>query len=95
MLSPLWRPGLRWFKAGVMLSDLVPTADQPRMLFPTRNPVQSARLMAALDGINGRYGRDTLRLVATGLERSWGTRHHKLSPRYTTRAAEMMVARAW
>lgn len=95
MLRLVWRPGLRWFKAGVMLSDLAPGADQPRMLFSTRDPAHSARLMAALDGVNGRYGSDTLRLAATGLERSWGTRQHKVSPRYTTRAAEMMVAHAW
>lgn len=69
ILRPLWRPGLRWFKAGVMLSDLAPAADQPRMLFATRDPARSARLMVALDGINGRYGRDTLTLAATGLER--------------------------
>ena len=95
MLRPLWRPGLRWFKAGVMLSDLAPAAAQPRMLFATRDLARSARVMAALDAINARHGRDALRIAATGLERGWGTRHHRLSPRYTTRAAEMLVAQAW
>ena len=95
MLRPLWRPGPRWFKAGVMVSDLAPAAAQPRMLFATRDPARSARTMAALDAVNARYGRDTLRLAATGLEQGWGTRHHRLSPRYTTRADERLVARAW
>ena len=65
------------------------------MLFATRDPARSARLMAALDGVNARYGRGTLRVLATGIERSWGTRHQKLSPRYTTRADEMLQARAF
>jgi DNA polymerase V len=51
--------------------------------------------VAALDAVNARYGRDMLRLAATGLERGWGTRHHRLSPRYTTRTEEMLTARAW
>jgi DNA polymerase V len=95
MLRTLWSPGPRWFKCGVMLSDLAPAAGQPLMLFATRDPVRSARTMAALDSVNARYGRDALRLAATGLERSWGTRHHRLSPRYTTRVEEMLVAQAW
>jgi len=95
MLRPLWRPGFRWFKCGVMLADLVPASLQSRMLFATRDPARSARVMAALDAVNARHGRDTLRLAATGIERSWRTRHHRLSPRYTTHAGEMLVARAW
>ncbi len=33
MLRPSWRPGLRYFKAGVVLNDLVPERVQPQMLF--------------------------------------------------------------
>lgn len=33
MLRPLWRDGFRYFKAGVMLDDLVPQARQPTMMF--------------------------------------------------------------
>jgi hypothetical protein len=38
ILHPLWHPAPRWFKAGVMVSDLAPAAFQPRMLFATRDP---------------------------------------------------------
>lgn len=95
MLRPLWREGHAYFKVGVTLSDLAPAADRPRMLFATRDPARSARLMAALDGVNARHGRDTLRVLATGTARSWGTRHGRLSRRYTTRLGEILEANAW
>jgi DNA polymerase V len=95
MLQPLWRDGYRYAKAGVMLDDLVPQARQPAMMFPTRDPVRSKKVMAAMDAVNARYGRGTLRPLATGIARSWGTRSSRLSPRYTTHAGEMLEATAW
>ena len=50
--------------------------------------------MAALDAVNARHGRGTLRPLATGLARPWGTRLGRLSSRYTTRVEELMLARA-
>ncbi len=69
MLAPLWRDGHRYMKVGVMLDDLRDSATQPRTLFPTRNPMHSAALMRAMDGVNARYGRGTLRPLATGISR--------------------------
>jgi DNA polymerase V len=78
-----------------MLTELVPAAAQPAQLFPTRDPVKSARAMAALDAVNARFGRDTLRPLATGLNRTWKARVENLSPRYTTRIEEILNARAF
>ena len=95
MLRPLWRDGYRYFEVGVLLDDLRDAAAEPRGLFPTRDPARSARLMAALDAVNARFGRGTLRPLSTGLARPRGTRHARLSPRYTTRVEELMEAKAW
>lgn len=95
MLRPLWRQGFRYFKVGVVLDDLRDAETEPRSLFPTRDPVRSARLMAAMDAVNGRFGRGTVRPLATGIARRWGTRMDRLSPRYTTHLDEIMRARAW
>ncbi|TCZ54592.1 Y-family DNA polymerase [Roseicella aquatilis] len=95
LLRSLWQPGYRYAKAGVMLNDLRPEAGQPRMLFPTRDPVRSARVMAAMDAVNARHSAGTLRPLATGLARPWAARAARLSPRYTTRLEEILVARAW
>ena len=78
-----------------MLDDLRDAEIELRSMFPTRDPARSARLMAALDAVKARFGRGTLRPVATGLARRWGTRHARLSPRYTTRLSEVMEAEAW
>ncbi len=95
MLRPLWVPGLRYFKADVVLNDLVPEQLQPRMLFATRDTARPAKVMAALNAVNARYGRGTLGPLATGIERPWATRHDRLSQRYTTNAAERLVTTAW
>ncbi len=95
MLRPLWRQGFRYAKAGVVLDDLRDAEAEPRNLFPTRDPAKSARLMAALDAVNARYGRGALRPLATGMARPWGTRRGRMSPRYTTRVDELMEAEAW
>lgn len=94
MLAPLWRDGHRYMKVGVLLDDLRPKASEPRSMFATRDPARSAALMRALDQVNGRFGRGTLRPLATGLAREWGTRAGRLSPRYTTQTSEIMQARA-
>ncbi len=95
MLRLLGGPGLCYFKTGVVLNDLVPEQPQLRMLLATRDTARSAKVMAALDAVNARYGRGTLRPLATGIERPWAARHDRLSQRYTTNAAEMLVATAW
>ncbi len=95
MLKSLWRVGHRYYKAGVILNDLVLEVEQPLMLFATRNLARSAKVMAAMDSVNARYGRGTIRPLSTGIERGWSTRHDRLSSRYTTQIKEVLVATAW
>ena len=94
LLRAVWRPGFRYFKAGVMLNDLTPAGQQP-MLFATRDKVKSAAAMAAMDAINARFGRETMRMASTGTARPWRARQQQLSPRYTTRADEILIGRAF
>lgn len=90
-LRGLWQPGFRYAKAGVLLLDLyqpdqLPAAD----LFATRDPERSRALMTALDAINGRYGRETVRPGGTRQQRAWSMRRANLSPCYTTRLDDLM-----
>ncbi|HTQ70059.1 MAG TPA: Y-family DNA polymerase [Acidocella sp.] len=94
LLRAAWRPGYRYFKAGVMLGELIPARQQGAM-FATRDVDKSARAMAALDAVNARFGRGTLRPLAMGFFQSWAGRQARHSPRYTTRAEEMLVAKAF
>lgn len=84
--------GYRYFKAGVILTDLRP-AGQQSALFQARPPEQSAQVMAALDAVNARFGTGVLRSASTGLERSWKPRASLLSGRFTTRLEEVVRAK--
>ena len=85
----IFRPGLRYWKAGVMLNDLTDAATAPVQLFPSRDPLRSAQLMAAIDGLNGRFGRGMVRPAVSGVERRWAAKAEHVSPRYTTRLDEL------
>lgn len=63
-------------------------------MFATRDPASSAALMRAPDQVAGRFGRSTLRPLATGLARDWGTQAGRLSLRYTAQASEILQATA-
>lgn len=90
----MWRPGYRYAKAGVVLVGLRLPSAAPIALFQTRDPDQSARLMAALDAINERFGRGAIGPGVVGRRPSWGTRRENLSPRYTTHVDEILQASA-
>lgn len=90
----IWRPGLRYAKAGVILLDLKEVQDLPRDLLPTIDPVRSERLMSALDGLNARFGRGTVRPGGIRQITTWSTRASNVSPRYTTRISDLMEVRA-
>ena len=85
LLRTIWRPGFRYSKAGVMFTDLGPAARQ-NALFLTRDPVCSAKTMAALDTINARFGRGTVRPASTGIIQPWG-RDSKIFRRATRPAS--------
>jgi DNA polymerase V len=102
-IRAIYQPGYRMAKAGVMLLDLVPASVQQGELdlAPQDEDAESgrdrSRLMAALDAVNGRYGKGTLHVGSTGTggsARAWTMRQERRTPEYTTRWGEMAVARA-
>ena len=91
----LYRPGYAYAKAGVLLSDLTARHPVQADLFAAAGPSpESLRLMQALDDINARWGRGTLRLAAEGTTQEWQMKRALLSPRYTTDWAGLPVVRA-
>jgi DNA polymerase V len=58
---------------------------------PSAN-ARSEALMATLDQINRRFGRDSLRLANAHPNPRWRRREQNRSPRYTTRLDELPVA---
>lgn len=90
----MWKPRTRYAKAGEILLDLQAEREAPRDLLPTTDPVRSEKLMTALDAVNVRFGRGTLRPGGISQTTSWSTRASNRSPSYTTRFSDLMEVRA-
>lgn len=87
LLESIFRPGYAYQKAGVMLTELQPFEQRQGTLFGVGSEVEmerSAALMSAMDQINARWGRGSVRVSAEGVERAWQMRRGHLSPAYTT-----------
>lgn len=92
-LTALHKAGYPYNKAGVMLTGLSPAAMRQQHLFITADDSRNTTLMTALDRINDRWGRDTLRYGSSGLVRGWSMKQTWKSPAYTTCWAELPIVR--
>ena len=94
-IEAAWRgdQGCQYVKGGVLLDDLCTPEEAPPSLFAPVAP-RSARLMEAMDGLNARFGRNTVFPAAMGIERGWKLRAAHHSPRYTTRIEELPLVLA-
>lgn len=86
--------GYAYVKAGVILEDLIAEGLAPKDLF-SHTGHKDARLSAALDAVNDRFGKKTLVVGSEGMSRkAFETKFEMRSPRYTTRIDEMPIALA-
>ncbi|MBL5885584.1 translesion error-prone DNA polymerase V subunit UmuC [Lelliottia aquatilis] len=93
ILNRIYRPGVAYAKAGVVLSSMTDGTEQ-LSLFDER-PVRSGSeaLMKVMDRLN-RQHRGTVFMLAEGIEQPFRMKQTLLSPRYTTRWDELPVARS-
>lgn len=92
-----WKPGFRYCRLGVVLSDLVPavegTAPAPSLFCSPADEAQRARrrtLMQTADMITGRFGRDAIRTAACLQATGWEMKRERLTPCCTTSWDEML-----
>lgn len=96
----IYKPGYDYAKAGVILMDIASAATiQGELdLFNGEGPPSDrAELMSAVDRINLKFGKNTLRVASAGIgeqKRNWQMRQELRTPCYTTRLADIPVARA-
>jgi DNA polymerase V len=97
-LRQIYRPGFKYAKAGVMLLELQPDSQQQCELdLEDDHGEDRGQLMSALDGLNQRYGKGTVLMASAGAEgkrRVWSMKQERRTPGYTTKWADMPVARA-
>ncbi|GAB3309506.1 translesion error-prone DNA polymerase V subunit UmuC [Hymenobacter humi] len=90
LLGRLWKPGLVYVKAGVILDGFEKGGKEQLSLFAPDGGERAARLMQKLDALNARYGKESVQLAtALGGQHGkqaapWKGRQQQRSPAYTT-----------
>ena len=87
-LGKIFRPKYLYKKAGVLLMDICSEDAVQADLFDTIDRKKHQALMTTLDGINERYGRNTLKYACMGDGTAWQIKQERLSPCYTTRLSD-------
>ncbi len=95
ILAHIYRKGIMYKKAGVIVGDIVAMSPFQADLFdPIQNRPQRARLMKAMDELNHRYGLKTLRLAVEGEDKQrWKVKSEHRSPNYLTDINEILTIR--
>jgi DNA polymerase V len=89
MVERIFKPGLLYKKAGVILGGLVPDSSIQANLFEPPAKSISRCLMEMMDNINFSMRDDVVKFAASGTSRNWKMRQEYHSPRYTTRWEEL------
>jgi DNA polymerase V len=93
-LKQIYRPNFNYAKAGVMLSELVPAQGVQTDLFSQmQSTLKSDALMATIDQINRKMGKDAIKLASEGFRKPWKMKQENKSPSYTTRWEGVPVVR--
>ena len=97
-LDRCFEPGHGFMKGGIMLYELSDAERRQMTLMEaavTPDQEKKRALMRALDSVNDKYGRDTMRYAAQGPDDAfWRMRREKMSGHYTTQWAQLASALA-
>jgi len=81
--------GVKFKKAGVIVTELVDENKKQFQLFEEENPKHLA-LMKTMDYLNTKIGDRKVKLATQNLKLTWNMNQNHLSPRYTTRFKEIL-----
>lgn len=85
MLEMIYRPGYAYRKSGVLLLGLAPIEGETKRLYDDGDYQSDRKLMAAIDAVNAKYGRSTIRFgISPKKHIRWQMNRNYLSPSFTT-----------
>ncbi len=93
-VARLFVEGRRYRRAGVLLCGVEPASGAADLFTGDPAETPGAKLSAALDAVNAKFGRGTVFPASTGTIRSWKMKRDFLSPCPTTRWRDVLVAKA-
>ena len=89
-ISSIYKKGVHYKKAGVILTGIVPTYNHQLQMF-SHEDARHKPLMHAIDCVNKKYGTSKVKLANQDLTRTWKMRQEHLSPRYTTNLKDIIT----
>lgn len=89
-LEKIFRRDFAYQKAGVILSGLVPADKLTTRMYDDERWERFRKVMRAVDEINRKFGRDTVRFAVINPNAFWQGKCDRRSPRYTTRFDEIL-----
>lgn len=93
-LEDIYRAGYRYKKVGILMSELVSSAQIQANFFDERDRDRAQKLMQTIDEINLKMGKDAIKFAAEGMEQLWKMRSQHRSPKYTTCWNDLPIVRA-
>jgi DNA polymerase V len=94
VLSSIYKPGIKYKKAGVLLSDLSSEGIYNRDLFFQRSEkdlLKKIKVNRVFDRLNSRYGSGTICIAKENYEKFYLTRRKNLSPAYTSNFYDLPI----
>ena len=91
-LTSIFKEGIKYKRAGVIVTGLVQTNNHQLDLFQHENPKHKP-LMHTIDTLNERYQTYKIKLGNQDLKRTWKMRQKRLSPRFTTNINEILTVK--
>lgn len=92
-LRKIYRPGIKYIKAGVMLSGIIPDDSMQLCFADSTDHARREHLMNAVDRINYDEGRGSLRFASSGTAQNWKMKMSYRSRRYTTNWKELLTVK--
>lgn len=89
-LQKIFKKGVHYKKAGVMIMGLIPTEKRQLSIFQNNNN-KHLTLMQSLDRIHKRFGPHRIKLANQDLNRTWKMKQEHLSQRFTTELNEIIT----
>lgn len=94
-LPGLIQEGVKYVRAGIMVTDLRPSGNQhPLEMF--ENPHEERGIASLIEDVSKKFGRGSVGLGRAGVRGGpdWSMKREMLSPRYTTHWDELPIAKA-
>lgn len=91
-LERIYKNGIQYKKAGVMVTGIVPKSAQQLTLFDKEDTRHDA-LMQRIDHLHRKYGPHKIKLANQDLNRTFKMKQAHLSPRYTTNINDIITVR--